>query len=325
MDSRIQREPERAETDRVIAAAFPEWKSYETTLLSGGLFNTAYILKEIPEPEDGHKYVLRFGPVMRELLLPYEHNLMAAEAWAYEKMAAAGVPTSHVVYLDTSKALLDRDVMIVEYIPSVNLYDAKLDDANKAIAYEEVGRLTRKMHEIPGTQFGRAAWLLRGRGFDRWSDYIRSEFDEWADSIRHKTTGFFTEEELSAILALPGKYRTELDEITEPRFCHCDLWGLNVLMKEKGSPEVAAVIDPDRCCMGDPDFELASGWMMSDAFYRGYGRSINEDDPATEKRVTLYRALFFLLDGFFQRVQYDDPKPSLNDKEWAYKHLDKLF
>ena len=127
MDAKIVKTPEPEELDRMVHAAFPSWSSCRTTMLKGGLFNTTYTLESDDAP--GKKYVLRCGPVRRELLLPYELHLMDADCWAYGKMAAVGIPTSTVVHKDTTKTLLDRDFMIVEFIESTQL--------NRAMAYVE--------------------------------------------------------------------------------------------------------------------------------------------------------------------------------------------
>ena len=84
-------------------------------LLTGGLFNTTYYI-------DTMKYgsvVLRVGPVNRHLLLPFEHSLMQAEQLVYKLCREAQVPVSEILFMDTSKRIIDCDYMIVRYIPSV--------------------------------------------------------------------------------------------------------------------------------------------------------------------------------------------------------------
>lgn len=321
MDAKIVKIPTADELDRMVHAAFPAWNGYRTEVLKGGLFNTTYALQSDDAP--GKKYVLRCGPVRRELLLPYELYLMDAECWAYEQMASVGIPTSNVVYRDTSKTLLDRDFMIVEFIPSVQFSRAELSDTDRYTVFYRVGQLCRKMNEIRTEKFGRVGTILHGGGFDTWSEYIRSELEGWASKIREQTDGYYTEEELEEILSLPDRYGTILDEIRTPCFNHCDMWSLNVLLTPDEKPEIAAIIDPDRCCMGDPDFELSSGWMMNDAFYDGYGRRMAEDEH-TVIRTNIYKMIFLLLNGYFMRTQYDDHEPSLSDKARAMEYLRTL-
>lgn len=318
MDAKIVREPAKEELDCMVTAAFPDSDGYSVKMLKGGLFNTSYLLEV-----NGKKYVLRVGPVRRELLLPYEHYLMDAEAWAYRELGKIGIPTSVVVHIDTSKKLLDRDFMIVEYIESRGMKTAQWSEEESNSVYREVGAYTRRMTEITGDKFGRVGFILRGEGYDTWSEYIKAELSQWADSIRRNTTDYYTEDELFRIVAIADKYKDILDDIKTPRFNHCDLWTLNVLIPENGEAKVAAIIDPDRCCMGDPDYELSSGWMMNNAFYEGYGRYIS-DDERTNIRTDIYRMMFLFLNGYFMWVEYDDKKPSFGDKEGGMKYLVKL-
>ena len=141
------------------------------------------------------------------------------------------------------------------------------------------------MNSITTEKFGRAGVILHGGGEDSWSAFIRKELEGWADCFRRNTVDYYTEEELTEIVSAADWFADILDEIKTPCFNHCDMWALNVLLPDTGEPVVRALIDPDRCCMGDPDFELASGWMMNDAFYDGYGRRISEDEH-TKIRVS---------------------------------------
>ena len=322
MDAYIVRELTQEELDKLVYTVFPQWSAYSFNVLKGGLFNTTYLL-ESPDSPDGKKYVLRIGPVRRELLLPYEHYLMDAEAWAYEKMAEVGIPTSVVVHADTSKTLIDRDFMVVEYIPSRGLNRGQFTEEEYRAIYTEVGRYCRMMNGITTEKFGRVGHILSGGGSDTWSGYIARELDEWADSIRKNTRDYYTEEELSAIVSCAHEFADILDEIKVPMFNHCDMWSLNVLVPDSGEAKVAAIIDPDRCCMGDPDFELASGWMVNDAFLEGYGRTFS-GDRNTRIRVEIYRMMFEILNGYFMWVQYEDKSGAAGDRERGLARLEKI-
>lgn len=318
MDAKIKKSPTKEELDYIVSSAFPDNDGYKTTVLNGGLFNTSYLLEVC-----GAKYVLRVGPEDRHLLYPYEMYLMDAEAWAYREMSRIGIPTSTLTYIDTTKKALNRDFMIVEYIDSTGMNAFRWEWDNERVIYKEIGRLTRKMSEITGDKFGRVGKILHGEGYDRWSDYIKGELSEWADTVRRNAEGYYTEEELERIVGVADKHRDVLDDIKVPHFNHCDIWQLNILVPKSGEPVVKAVIDPDRCCMGDPDYELSSGWMMNDAFYEGYGRRMAEDER-TVIRTSIYKMMFFILNGYFMWVQYDDRENAASDKERGMYFLKKL-
>lgn len=106
---------------------------WETALLDGGLFNTTYIV----EYSSSHKKaVLRLGPVNRHLLMGFEENLMNAEVYTYSICQTIGIPCSKVLACDTSKKIIDRDFMIVEYIPSVVMSKAELIEETQTLRHQ---------------------------------------------------------------------------------------------------------------------------------------------------------------------------------------------
>lgn len=132
-------------------------------LLTGGLFNTTYYI-------DTMKYgsvVLRAGPVNRHLLLPFEHSLMQAEQLVYKLCREAQVPVSEILFMDTSKRIIDCDYMIVRYIPSVPMNEAVLCSDNNSQICRDIGAATAKMHSITHSHFGRIVDVENGKGFSK--------------------------------------------------------------------------------------------------------------------------------------------------------------
>lgn len=144
-------------------------------LLTGGLFNTTYLV----DTADQGRTVLRVGPVNRHLLMPFEHRLMEAETQVYALCEQAGIPVSQVLALDTSKSLIDRDYMLVRYIPSKPMNEVTLQSADKARICEDVGRYTARMHAIHAPRFGRITDVAQGGGFARWSECMLDELHSW--------------------------------------------------------------------------------------------------------------------------------------------------
>lgn len=106
------------ELERIMGAVFPGERIQTSRLLDGGLFNTTYRVETT-----AHDVVLRMGPVHPELLLPFEENLMTAEAYVDDLCRANGVPASSVLCCDTSRSVIDRDFMVVERIDSIPMSD----------------------------------------------------------------------------------------------------------------------------------------------------------------------------------------------------------
>ena len=71
---------------------------------------------------------------------------------------------------------------------------------------------------------------------------------------------------------------------------HGDLWVTNVMVRDDG--EVSGVIDFDRACWGDVEWDLAIAeycGVTKPAFWAGYGRQL---EPSTDAAI---RRMFYLL------------------------------
>ena len=277
-------------------------------LMSGGLFNTTYLLETSRQ-----KAVLRLGPVNRHLLLPYEENLMEAEGLLMALLAKKGIPTSTVLALDTSRTFLDRDFMLAAYLPADSMANAGLPEPEIARLSRQVGELTRKMHAITAADlpsllekpYGRCALVLSGQGCATWREAILQEAEQWQNFARR--VSLFPETEFARIDRCFQRLAPLLDAVSQPCFVHGDLWHGNILVSKTG--ELMAIIDCDRALFGDPEFELATGWMIGADFLGGYGRQ-PDSSPEAALRRGLYKLLLDLEDCYFLRHEYDNPTAS---------------
>ena len=271
--------------------------SFECRLLNGGLFNTTYLV----ECEGMVRYVLRLGPVNRQLLLDFEHNLMNAECYVYSLCRQNGIPGSEVMCCDTSKKIIDRDFMIVKYIDSVSLCGAEITEKEKSEIYREVGRNTKTLHSIKSENFGRVSEVLQGIKFVSWAEYLLFEVRSilskgrsvqlWDEAYQKRMEQFFIDNYMI------------LDEVKSASLIHTDLWEGNVLIK---SGKCVAIIDPDRAIFGDVEMEFASPWMINDDFISGYGE-VNHS-PGWRKKQKIYQVFFCLIDAYVWKFEYDQPQ-----------------
>lgn len=280
----------------IMASVFPGEQVSDFHLLSGGLFNTTYRVLT-----DRHDVVLRMGPVHRELLLPYEHHLMAAEALTDRLCLENGIPASTVLHLDTSKAIIDRDFMVVDRIESVPLSDPSVPEEAKAALLYECGKLLRRLHAVTGDQFGRLAKIVTGRGSASWYQAMESEFlDVFKAADRYQ---LFAPALRNQILAFLFRHKAALDTVTTPVLTHCDLWAGNILVQRNDdSYSVCAIIDGDRAIFGDPALDFATGWITAPEFLEGYG---NDTAPEAAARNAVYRLFFTLQDAYIWKIEYN--------------------
>lgn len=270
-------------------------------LLNGGMFNTTYYAAYGTGKKEA---VLRLGPVNRHLLLEFERNLMEAETYVCGILERQRIPCGKILVCDTQKKLIDRDFMIVEYIPSVVMCDAGLSQSGKDRLYEELGNYLRRLHEVQGKSFGYVSQIKRGLAFESWSDALIYETEDILTRLVNRQA--FSKEEASHIRALYEDSRELLDEITTPHLLHTDLWEGNVLLNPEKN-KVAAVIDGDRAVFGDIDFEFAAPWMDSPALLRGYGKDKQDSkDLKRLRRRELYLLYYMLIETYVGIGEYNN-------------------
>ncbi len=205
--------------------------------------------------------------------------------------------------MDTSRTFLDRDLMIVAYLPTDSMADAGLPKAEIARLSRQAGELTRKMHAItaadlpvtPEKPYGKFSLVLSGQGCATWREAILQEAAQWQAFASR--VSLFSETELAL----------RRFAVKQPRFIHGDLWHGNILVSKAG--ELTAIIDCDRALFGDSAFELATGWMIDADFLGGYGLQPDASPEAVLRR-RLYKLLLDLEDCYFLRHEYDNPTAS---------------
>lgn len=316
MSSSLYLELTQKELSELVSEAL-HTEMYSSRLLTGGLFNTTYLLETL---KYGH-VVLRVGPVNRHLLMPFEHRLMEAEEQVYTLCAQYGVPASVILAVDTSKRLLDRDFMFVRYIPSKPMSEMVLNLQDKARICRDIGIATAKLHHIQASRFGRIAEVKDGGGFPLWSEALLHELHQW-ESVGIPTA-LFTESEHDEIRMLFEKAAPYLDEIKEPHLVHTDLWLGNILIRtDTEKPQFAAIIDADRAIWGDPAFEFSSiRWTYKEeSFWEGYGRTLSTT-RADRIRVGIYNLLNRIWNSYVYLREYNQPEEAARERGEAQKQI----
>lgn len=319
MASELFRELNEEEISRVIQSAL-HTQVHTARLLTGGLFNTTYLV----DTQAQGRVVLRVGPVNRHLLMPFEHRLMEAEAQVYALCGEREIPASQVLALDVSKRVIDRDFMIVRYIPSKPMNEIELEPADKARICADVGRYTARMHAIHAPKFGRIVDVAAGGGFERWSDCMLDELRSWWSVAEE--SGLYTPGELAQAEAAFMRAAPQLDEITVPALVHTDMWFGNILIDTQTQrPEVAAIIDADRALWGDPeaDFSMIRWMQKTPSFWEGYGKPLGMDAPSVVRRG-VYNLMSHLWNSYVYQCEYNMPDEAQSERRLALEQLAEL-
>lgn len=296
----------------IFAYTLQETIIWETELLDGGMFNTTYMVEYSSFRK---KAVLRLGPVNRHLLMGFEENLMDAEVYTYSVYQTVGIPCSRVLAYDKSRQIVDRDFMIVEYIPSTVMLNTELTEERRKAVYRQMGIYLAKSHRVEGNAFGFLSRICNGKIFEKWSDALIFEVEDITE--RFERLGGLHAEEAEALRQAYYKNRELLDEVKMPYLLHTDLWEGNVLL-DRDTFEIAAIIDCDRTMFGDKEFEFASPWMENTDLQEGYHSVIHRlVSPGDLRRRRLYQMFFCLLESYVGYGEYNHPELyETRKKQW---------
>ena len=226
---------------------------------------------------EGARVILKAGPATE----------VAAEAWACERLTAAGLPVPRLVALELDATRLSLPFLMVTFVEG--------EPSDGADVARDAGGWFRQVHaiELPGwgpllvTQ-GSTGIEARGR-YSSWRDAIEGQLTGLPDLV---AAGLLTD-------ALAGIIRALVDVE------HLDYTGPGVLLHNDLKPahlygiaadvrwRLSATIDWGDASVGDPAAELArlsmSGPVAIAAFLDGYGAAHTRD---LADRLARYRILW---------------------------------
>jgi aminoglycoside phosphotransferase (APT) family kinase protein len=266
--------------------------------LTDGWFNTAYRVLL----DDGRPAVVKLAPPADAAVLRYELGIMATEAMVYRRIAAMpepGVPTPSLLYAGA-------EFLALSVLPGEG-WDraaARLSPESEAALRRDLGAITARLHTL-APQDGRFGYpaaesaLSASTWRTAFSDMVEALLDEagrWRSPLDVPPDTIRT-------LVAEGAYA--LDEVTQPRLVHFDLWPGNIFVDASapgGPARITGLIDHERAFWGDPAAELVSLAFGGDTgpesdLVVGYTEAggILDFSPALHHRLALYRLYLGLL------------------------------
>ena len=257
--------------------------------LTDGWFNTAYRVLL----DDGRPAVVKLAPPAGAPVLRYERGIMATEAMVYRRIAppaGAAVPKPALLHSGTDFLA----VSVLEGTPWDKAAE-HLPPATAAALRRELGAITARLHTItsedgrfgypaPEADLSAADWRT---AFGAMVEAVLEDAERWESDLGVSVTG------IRALVAEGGR---ALDEVTEPRLVHFDLWPGNIFVDHAGDgARITGLIDHERAFWGDPAAELVSlefgGDIGPDSdLVAGYVQAGGRLDfsPALRHRLTLY-------------------------------------
>jgi aminoglycoside phosphotransferase (APT) family kinase protein len=255
------------------------------TRIGVGTYNSTYRL----DLAGRAPVVLRVGP-QRARQGRTDRDGMRNDYAAAPYLVALGPLAPRVLAADFTHQLVARDYMFQNLLPGVPA-ETVLDsytEQQRAAYFGQLGSITRVIHDVRGPWFGRVA----GPGYDTWSAALVAQFEAMAADF---TDADLDPTDVIGILAAVQARRAVLDQISEPRLLHGDLWRLNILLDpDAAAPAITGVLDADAALWGDPlaDWTIHRVQQLAstdaDAFWHTYRRPV--ESTATALRQLFYQA-----------------------------------
>jgi aminoglycoside phosphotransferase (APT) family kinase protein len=265
--------------------------------LTDGWFNSAYRVLL----DDGRPAVVKLAPPADAPVLRYERGILGTETMVYRRLAAlpeGTVPVPELLHAEEEFIVLS----LLKGTPWDKAGEQLSADAG-ALLRRELGAITARLHTLapadglfgyPAAESGLSAAAWRP-AFSAMVEALLDDADRWRSPLAVLSSDIRT-------LVSEGGYA--LDEVTEPRLVHFDLWPGNIFIRpgDAGQAGITGLIDHERAFWGDPAAELVSlafggGTGPDSDLATGYTAAGGSLDfsPALRHRVALYQLYLALL------------------------------
>lgn len=252
--------------------------------LGNGMYNNTY---RVDAGED-RPVILRVAPEpVRQYRI--EQALMRNEYASVPFLAPIAPMIPCTLSADFTHEIIGRDYMFQTMLDGISGPDGigLYSRSQWTSFFRQMGEIARSIHAVRGERFG----PVTGPAFDTWGEAVIAFF---ADLAADLDDAGLDSADVHEVAAAANKHRAVLDEITEPRLLHGDLWTANVMMKPGAAqPTISGVFDNDRTSWGDPE----SDWTIfmaakkpgteRDTFWETYG-------PRPSTAGAARRSLFYL-------------------------------
>jgi aminoglycoside phosphotransferase (APT) family kinase protein len=253
--------------------------------LGNGMYNSTY---RVDIGADG-PVILRVAPEpARQLRV--ERELMRNEHASVPYLAPIAPLMPRTLAIDFTHEVIGRDYLfqtMLEGVPAPNGL-AGYPRPQWTSFFRQMGTIARSIHAVRGNRFGPVA----GPAFATWSEAVIASLQDVAADLDEAGLDATDVREVAEAAAM---HTAVLDEITEPRLLHGDLWTVNTMIAPCApEPTITGVFDCDRTSWGDPESDWTiflaarSPGSERDAFWETYGALASTAGAA--RRSLFYRA-----------------------------------
>lgn len=270
----------------------------EAIELEAGMFNNTFRVMTAV-----NQYIFKVAPVKAADVFYNEQYLMQRERSISKQLQSLSplIP-EYLAYCTVD----ERDAFLQPLIQGRLWYDviSTLSETENATLWQQLGVFAKKLHSCSGELFG---YPMPFKGFGKWSEFI-------ADNVKGMVEDCYrldiVNDEISTYVQLLPRFSKILDQVTQPKLQHGDLWPRNIIIGGEGeSIHIKAVFDAERAFWGDP----ISDWVLilydlPESFWQGYGENLlKTTDPA---RIAVYKGMYFILNILeAKRFRESDAEP----------------
>ncbi|GAA2665094.1 aminoglycoside phosphotransferase family protein [Streptomyces vastus] len=279
------------------AAGLPGERLARCRSLDGGTYNAVEELLL----DDGSRYVLKVPPPPTDPGMSHERELLASEAEFYRAAATVDVTAPRVVGVCLDGAASTGRYLLMTACPGEPWGDS-VTDGEQALLRGELGRQVARLHRVTGPGYGYPSGAL-GPLADDWRTAFTTMYDAVLDDARRYRA--WLPRPVDEIARTAKAAYDALDEVSEPRLVHFDLWRGNILVERPeggAAPVIGGLIDGERMFWGDPLADFVSLALLGDieqdeAFLTGYQEAGGHAvfTPAARRRLALYRSYLYLI------------------------------
>ena len=242
--------------------------------------------------EDGEQFVLRIAPPDTVLQLFYEYRMMRQEPGIHKRLLEeTSIPVPRILAHDFSHRLIDRDFLIMPRLPGEPLSGVSFSPAASDRAFREWGRYVAEIHRVVDFD-NRFGYLGEHRCMEpqaSWQEAFEWMYRKELDDIC--SCEVYSRAQADDAMTLLEDHLEIFESCRTSTLCHGDLWVTNLLVQPDG--EVTGLIDFDRACWGDIEWDMAIAeycGVARPAFWEGYGRTLD-----TQSGNAAIRRMFYLL------------------------------
>ncbi|WP_274036236.1 phosphotransferase family protein [Streptomyces sp. MMBL 11-1] len=263
----------------------PDTKVASAAELGTGMYNSTYRVTVAGREQ---AVIVRIAPEP-ERQFTSERALMRNEYASLPYLPALAPLLPRVLVADFTHEVVGRDYMVQSFLDGVPATEHLRTYPRSLwpVYYRQLGKIARRVHDVPGPAFGPIA----GPAFGRWSEAVVTSLEDIATDL--EGVGLDASD-VRKVITAARRHQAVLDEITEPRMLAGDLWLPNTQLDHQApEPVITGAYDFDRTCWGDPaaDWTIRMVTAKSDertTFWDTYG-SLDQSEAAAW-RSKIYEA-----------------------------------